>query len=563
MKNSKFIALIALAASPAFADLVALDDQELQAATGEGLGFALEDFALVSRGDEGSTLKVTGIDDSNGGEIDINWTELYILGEGSNKGQNTDSKAQIGSYLHPWVIRSARGSKGLAVGHRDYNEDYTGIGNDVALLEFATDSYSSNLQNTNLYSDFARYQDCVYGQPGCTDLGYVNGDSLAERKAQAELNALLADQAAIQGRYAGGTTLTQLENGRDLAYGNVNDANSIAYQEKVVEDQFDRMSDFKGIAQTQYGLMSESERQETAPFFRPECATSIWIACTSREDAYDEALVEYFDELVILEEERTVLEERELDDTRTGLGQNYLVVITDIDRQKALCGFDDNLSTCEDGAISSQRDTVTNVETIAMNLSSGMRQRPGLDIGATFEFTLNRADGSTRNDFLDIDIRGLYIDGSSFKLWSRPSRENAAQNELNAELRLNIFAKEIDIRACNDNECVNEAQREAATLNIDNFFVNLNLGYGDVQPLRLSATSDGNFEFLLDKLDPTDPIANSQGLSAEEFYQDYYANSPKSNVSIGDVRIGTNNSLGGLRITGLRAQYLKVTSQDL
>lgn len=553
-----------LFSTAAHADLIALDDMELQATSGAGLGLALEDFALVSRGEEGSVLKVTGIDDSNGGEIDINWTEFYILGEGSNKGADIEKKAQIGSYLHPWSIRTARGSRGLSQGDTDFNQAYSGIGNDVALLEFSTDTYQSNVQNSASYAEFSNYQGCVYGQPGCTDLGYDgSGNSLAERRAQIELDSLLSDKAAIDGRYASNLTLSALEAARDLAYGTVSDTDSIAYQESLVEDQFDVAADVKALASDAYNAMTLQEQQDTGYLFRPECATNWFIACSNAEDDYDAVVVEYFEEVVLLEEYRDELEIREDDPNRTGVGQSYIVLTKDVDRQKALCGFADDLSSCEDGAVASKQGTVNNVESVTFNLANGVGQRDGLDVGLTFEFTVNRVDGSQRNDFLDVDIRGLFIDGSSFKLWSRPDKNDPTVSELNAELRLNIFAKEIDLRVCDDSECVTEAEQEAATLNLDNFFINLNLGYGDVQPLKLSATSDGNFQFLLEELDPTDPVANSLGLSAEEFYQDYYANSPKSHISIGDVRLGATNSIGGITISGLRTQYLKVTSQDL
>lgn len=564
MNNLKLIVLSLFFTPLALADLVALNDVELQSTSGAGLGFALEDFALVSRGDEGSVLKVTGIDDSNGGEIDINWTEFYILGEGSDKGQNVDNKAQIGSYLHPWTIRTARGSRGLVDGDVDFNEAYSGVGNDVALLEFATDSYSSNIQNSASYAEFSNYQGCIYGQAGCTDLGYdASGNSLAERRVLVELDSLRADKAAIDSRYASNITLSALESAQETAFGDEADIDSIAHQITVVDEQFDVAAGVKAQTAAAYSVMTQEERGETGYLFRPGCATDLWDGCSDAEDAYDELVIAYFEEVVILEEERDELDARENDPTRTGVGQSYIVVTKDIDRHKALCGFDDDLASCEDGAVASKQATADNVESVTFNLNNGVQQRDGLDVGLSFEFQVNRADGSTRDDFLDVDIRGLFIDGSSFKLWSRPDKNDPTVSELNAELRLNIFAKEIDVRVCNDNECVNEAEREEATLHLDNFFVNLNLGYGDVQPLKLSATSDGNFQFLLEELDPSDPVANSLGLSAEDFYQDYYANSPKSNVRIGDVRLGATNSIGGVTISGLRAQYLKVTSQDL
>lgn len=76
----------------AFADLQALDDSQMSAATGEGLGFALEDFVLDT---EGAELSVTGIQSSAGEEIDIKWTSLYVMGEGSDEGSIQDRKSVV------------------------------------------------------------------------------------------------------------------------------------------------------------------------------------------------------------------------------------------------------------------------------------------------------------------------------------------------------------------------------------------------------------------------------------------------------------------------------------
>lgn len=119
----------------AFADLQALDDSQMSPATGEGLGFALEDFVLDT---EGAELSVTGIQSSAGEEIDIKWTSLYVMGEGSEEG-SIRTPGQIGSYLHPYVIRSLRGSGGLDPNDPLYNEKYGQINNELALLELAAD----------------------------------------------------------------------------------------------------------------------------------------------------------------------------------------------------------------------------------------------------------------------------------------------------------------------------------------------------------------------------------------------------------------------------------------
>lgn len=557
MKQQLFTAFILVAISSAHAELKSLDDSELQKATGEGLGFAIEDFMLDT---DGSSLKVTGIKDTNGGEIDINWTKFYIMGEGSQNG-TIKTVAQVGSYLNPWYLRTARGSRGLSVTDADYNAGYTGIGNDVALIDFATDSYTNVLQNSKTFSQFSLYQGCIYGQPGCTDLGYVGGDSLAERTAQAELNTLTSEQSALQARYSSGITLTQIEQARDNTYA-YQQSGGIWELEQNVDSQRDVVNAQKVDTRTAYDAMTSAEQTETPFLVEVDCGF-LGLSCSTAERNYNDELATFSDDRAQLEIVLDDLKVAENDAGRTGIGQSYITVVQDVDRYKALCGYTDALATCSDGLISKYQKKVNDTESVAFYLSNGSARRNGLDVGFTFEFTLNRDDGSTRDDYLGINIKGLFVDGSSLKLWSRPDKNDPTKDELNAELRLNMFAKEIDILACNETDCPTQTVRDANTLNLDNVYLSLNLGYGDVQPLKFSATSDGNFEYTLENPDPNSSFANPTGMSAKEFYEDYYKNAPKSNLYIGDVRIGDTNSIGAARIVGMRAQYLKVTSQDL
>ncbi|MDF1762335.1 MAG: hypothetical protein P1U57_02900 [Oleibacter sp.] len=326
------------------ADLAQVTDQQLSDYTAAGLGFAIENFVLNS---DSAVLKVTGINNAAGTEVPINWSELYIMGEGSQKGTVT-TPTSIGSYLNPWAVRSVLGSAdwdGNPATH--HSGDYAAIGNDIALLEFATAQYDSSIQNTKQY-----VQSCIM--------------------------------------------------------------------------------------------------------------------------AYDPSCV-----------------------TKTSL------------------------------------------------------RRAGMDIGSKFELLL--PGGS---DYLDIDMMGVFVDGSSLRLWSRA--ENGAPSELLGQLNINFFAKQIDIGVCQS--VCNES---LSTLKISNLFLDLNIGYGEIQPLVLNATSDGNFELELRKPNPGPQGVNQNNSNSMiAFYNDYYSNVPKSNVYIGNVQVG-NNTVGEQSIRDLSIQYMKFTSQDL
>lgn len=63
---------------------------------------------------------------------------------------------------------------------------------------------------------------------------------------------------------------------------------------------------------------------------------------------------------------------------------------------------------------------------------------------------------------------------------------------------------------------------------------------------------DGNFELTL----------GSIAGKSNAFYQNYYANGPKSNIYIGELKVG-NDSFGSSTIANLQIQYLHVRSRDL
>jgi hypothetical protein len=549
-----------IVATSALGDLVAMQDEELSMATGEGLGLALQDFILDS---DGAELKVTGIKDSNGGEIDIDWTSFYIMGEGSQKG-SVATTTDIGSYLNPWVFRSVRGSRGLNPTDADYDERYSSIGNDVALLEIATDSYQNPVQQSALFGEFSRYQGCVYGEPGCQDLGFDgSGDSAAERAIQSEIDLLIGTRSEIQTRYGASTTVNFIQSDIDNVYNQ-----EIQPRELVVEQEQEDVGDAITVARTSYNQMTPQEREEISFLTIPESCSAQWFGsgynCDSNaQEDYAVTVDDVNDEKAQLRAAKADLNSALNNESYSSTGESYLTMVSDVNEFKSICGYGDQLSDCEGGQITRKQGIRDDIETIAFSLSNGQARRSGMDIGLTFEFDLNLAGGGTRNDFLDIDMRGVFIDGTSFKLWSRPSTDPSAPgSELLGELRLNLFAKELDIRACDDSICNTEALREANTLNMDNFVLSLNLGYGDVQPVKFSATSEGHFQLKLENPDWTNEFANPDGLSAEAFYQDYYENAPKSYLHIGDVRVG-NTSLGSSTISGARAQYLSVTTRDL
>ncbi|MEK9764875.1 MAG: hypothetical protein VW274_00190, partial [Thalassolituus sp.] len=110
----------------------------------------------------------------------------------------------------------------------------------------------------------------------------------------------------------------------------------------------------------------------------------------------------------------------------------------------------------------------------------------------------------------------------------------------------------------------------STALKLNNYLYDLNLGYGDIQPLKLNVTSDGNFLFELDFPDFETTGQERTVENVRNFFNDYYDNAPKSNLIIGQVQLGAvpesgknYGDLGGVRAVGLRAQYLRIESYDV
>lgn len=182
------------------------------------------------------------------------------------------------------------------------------------------------------------------------------------------------------------------------------------------------------------------------------------------------------------------------------------------------------------------------------------QRRATADIGSRFDFTF--ANG--RQYTWDIDIQGFATDGSGLWLWSRANQNGS---ELLGQLNLSLYAEQFNLQTCTAG--CSQAQRDNNLVTFSDVYFDVNLGFGEIQPVKFSVDDSGNFELELKAPDPTVlGINESDSGQMQAFYDLYYANAPKSNIYIGDVAVG-NRTSGGIEITGLRAQYLKVTTTDL
>lgn len=94
------------------AELVSLNDQQLGAVDGEGIGFVLEDFAFEAGTDvaNGNRLDISGITDSNDNQVVLSVSQFYVAGSGSNRGQNViGNPVNVGRLLYPYNLELVNG----------------------------------------------------------------------------------------------------------------------------------------------------------------------------------------------------------------------------------------------------------------------------------------------------------------------------------------------------------------------------------------------------------------------------------------------------------------------
>jgi len=111
-----------------YADLVALEDQELSSVDGEGIGLVLEDF-VYNAGPSvngGGTFEISGLQTSTNSDVVLSISQFYIAGSGSNKGANViNNPVNIGRLTNPFNLEL-----------RDGNDSSVGVA-DKAVFEFS------------------------------------------------------------------------------------------------------------------------------------------------------------------------------------------------------------------------------------------------------------------------------------------------------------------------------------------------------------------------------------------------------------------------------------------
>lgn len=506
--KTPLVLILLFHAALSFADLKPLGDSELSAATGEGLGLVLEDF--VFNADDAVTT-VSGIANSQGEEILVKWTDLYIMGEGSNKG-SIETPADIGTLAHPWTLSALPGS------------EISSVSDSLAVLQLAADKYTDPLNNTADYANWAYYQELSCLSGGACGSDPANAVSAIDTQIDFMQNR--KDQIAT--RYGNDVIGLDSQIQQDIS-------TQINPQKAVVEAERADVGPAYDVMATRYTQVSGVSLGE-----KVDCGF-LGLFCNSAERSYNDSVDAYQTQLSQYTSAQRELARR-WNETKW-MNVSLKDRLNDLEQYESLCGEVSSTNVgCSEGAIVVRQAQRGKVNDVAVGIGAGLTRRGGIDIGSKFEFEVyDSTSGSYRTDYFNVDLSGVTLDGSYIRLWG-------SNGDLDGEVNLKLFADSLSIATCGP--ACTPAQVQASTLTGTNVYLNLALGYGKAQPLKFNVTADGQFEAELPKLKYEDHV-------------DFYQNAPKTSVFIGNVNLGGNNDLGSLTVDGLRFNYLKVNSHDL
>ncbi|HEX5844436.1 MAG TPA: hypothetical protein VFY62_18325, partial [Pseudomonas sp.] len=142
-------ALTLACAGLAQAELVALEDSELSAVQGAGIGFALEGVLFDA---SQATITINDITNGSGQNVPISVKEFYLAAAGSNKGAVLNP-VDIGRLSHPFSVGLAKGEDLRSL--RDDGVFVQTTPNNLSVLEFAFPALLSGAGGQACISGFA------------------------------------------------------------------------------------------------------------------------------------------------------------------------------------------------------------------------------------------------------------------------------------------------------------------------------------------------------------------------------------------------------------------------
>lgn len=195
----------------------------------------------------------------------------------------------------------------------------------------------------------------------------------------------------------------------------------------------------------------------------------------------------------------------------------------------------------------------------------GERMDIGLQINTNF---------ATSPDInINLYAESAHFDGSYFRVWGGDADvdgDSTVESTMMMEARLNFYADKLIFNSCDldGSNCGTDVVMDQ---------LRMELAIGDAkyyQPATFDVNSDGTFTFMIHAVPSpsanpdapgtigADGLRTSSNTATWDWYQDYYTNGAKTNISVSDLSVG-GTSFGSSRIQGLQIQYLEVTSHDI
>ncbi len=191
----------------------------------------------------------------------------------------------------------------------------------------------------------------------------------------------------------------------------------------------------------------------------------------------------------------------------------------------------------------------------------------------TMGYRINRQfTNSTKDVNLNFHAQSANMDGSYLRLWG--SDVTDTNQAMKMEIQMNFYASKLVFDSCD----LNGSTTCGEQVGFEDFSMELALGDSKFyQPMTLDVTDAGFLHIMIQAL-PTPGDArvpqSSGGVIAADgklavsdadswnWYNDYYTNGRKTNISISNLTVGSE-SFGSSSLQGLQIQYLEVTSHEI
>ena len=191
-------------------------------------------------------------------------------------------------------------------------------------------------------------------------------------------------------------------------------------------------------------------------------------------------------------------------------------------------------------------------------------------------YRINRDfDESTAGRDVNLNFHAVsaHMDGSYMRFWGGDADvdgDSISDSTLMLEAQMNFYANELIFDSCNLDGSVCGEQ-----VGFNDFIMELALGDAKYyQPMTIDVDANGFLNITIQALPTPGDIRTGGGSIASDgliagsdaatwnWYDDYYTNGRKTNISVSDMTVGAE-SFGSSSLQGLQIQYLEVKSHEL